>query len=410
MLSPEENALLTQVGPGMPMGETLRRYWMPALLSDEIAEPDGPPVRVRILGEDLVAFRDSAGNPGLLGEFCPHRGASLAYGRNEDGGLRCIYHGWKYDVSGLTVETPNEPVGARLWERKLRHQSYPTHEAAGVVWVYMGPPDRTPAFPNFPFVVRKHALAVKVFLDCSYLQSLEGGIDSSHLAFLHGTGVVESQGRLAIQDTSPRLELQDMPYGFRYAALRQGNAGEVYVRITPVIMPFMTMVPFPGERRMGHIWVPIDDEHNHIYTFSWKENDEPFENGQGSQGYELAGRFTKVRTRANQHLQDREAMKVDTWSGVKLVPDQDAMIQESMRPVVNRNEEHLGPADLAVVHQRALLLAAVRAVQEGRDPPEVTSDFPADQICAVVAEVPAASPWRDLGLPETATVSIGTNA
>jgi nitrite reductase/ring-hydroxylating ferredoxin subunit len=398
MLSHADNELLTRVGPGTPMGETLRRYWIPALLSDEVAEPDGPPVRVKLLGEELVAFRDSEGRIGLLDEFCAHRGASLIYARNEDCGLRCIYHGWKYDVSGLAVETPNEP-GARAWEGRLRQTAYPTCESGGVIWTYMGPAECKPAFTRFPFDVREHVTVVKVFLDCSYLQSIEGGIDSSHLSFLHRSAIEAAFGPLATRDASPRIELQDMPYGFRYAALRNADDGEQYVRITPIIMPFMTMVPFQLERpQAAHIWVPIDDEHNHIFTFNWMHEDQPFPSA-GSQGYELDGRFTKRRTRANQHLQDREAMKAGNWSGIKLIPDQDAVVQESMRPIVDRSREHLGQADLAVIHYRALLLAAVRAVQEGRDPLGVGSAFPPDQICSVVTVAPTEKLWRELGLP-----------
>lgn len=407
MLSREENELLTSVGPGTPMGETLRRYWIPALMADEIPEPDCPPVRVRLLGEDLVAFRDSAGRVGLLDEFCAHRGASLVYARNEECGLRCIYHGWKFDVTGLVVDTPNE-AGARSWEGKLRITAYPTHEACGVVWTYMGPPERMPPFPEFPWNVRRHVHAKKVLLECNFLQSIEGGIDSSHLSFLHRTGIRADPGNLATRDVAPRLELQDMPYGFRYAAIREAGEGEQYVRITPFIMPWYTIVPFPAEQtQAAHAWVPIDDEHNWVFTFNWTHEDRPLPPEQWTHPYELDGRFTKRRTRANQHLQDRRAMAVNSWSGIPLIPDQDAAVQESMKPIVDRSREHLGHADLAVIHMRALMLASMRAVQEGKDPVGIGGEFPAREICCCNCVVPAGASWRELGLPTSAPAPRG---
>lgn len=399
MLTREENELLTRVGPGTAMGEVLRRYWIPALIADEVAEPDGPPVRVKLLGEELVAFRDTSGRVGLLEEFCAHRGASLLYGRNEECGLRCIYHGWKYDVNGTVLETPNE-AGARSYEGKLKITAYPTHEACGVVWAYMGPPDRMPPFPDFPWNVRQKTHAKKVRLECSYLQSIEGGIDSSHVSFLHRSGIAPDPGALITRDLAPRLELQDMPYGFRYGALRSAEAGQQYVRITPFIMPWYTIVPFVRDQtQAAHGWVPIDDEHNWAFTFNYTHEDGPLPPEKWTHPYEMADRFTKRRTRANNHLQDRAAMKVDSWSGIPLIPDQDAGIQETMKPIVDRGREHLGHADLAVVHMRALMLASIRAVREGRDPVGIGGDFPADEICCVVEVVPGDKPWRELGLP-----------
>jgi len=400
MLSKEENELLTHVGPGTAMGEVLRRYWTPALMSDEISEPDGNPVRVRLFGDDLVAFRDSNGKVGLLHEFCAHRGASLLYARNEDCGLTCIYHGWKYDVAGTVLDTPNES-GARPYEGKLKLTSYPTHEACGVVWAYLGPRDRMPAFPRFPWNVKKHTHAKRVLLDCNYLQSVEGGIDSSHVSFLHRFGVNADRNALITKDVAPRLELQDMPFGFRYGALRQADGGQQYVRITPFIMPWYTIVPFVKEQtQAAHAWVPIDDEHCWAFTFNYTfADDEELTPEKWTHQYEMESRFTKQRTRANQHLQDRAGMKVDSWSGITLIPDQDAAIQESMRTVVDRSQEHLGRADLAIVHMRAIMLDSVKAVQEGRDPVGIRHDFPEPEIRCIVEVHPAAKSWRELGLP-----------
>ena len=403
MLTKEENDLLTRTGAGTPMGDVLRRYWIPALMADEI-ESDGPPVRVKLLGEELVAFRDTNGEVGLLDEFCTHRGASLFYARNEDCGLRCIYHGWKYDVRGTVLETPNE-VGVRAYEGRLKLNAYPTREACGVVWAYMGPPDREPAFPEFPWNVKAHVHAKKVYLECNYLQSIEGGVDSSHVSFLHRSGITANHGEIIMRDLSPRLELQDMPYGFRYGALRQAGDGQQYVRITPFIMPWYTIVPFQKEQtQAAHAWVPIDDEHCWTFTFNFTFEDGPLPPEKWTHPYEFDGRFTKARTRANNHLQDRAAMKVDSWCGIPLIPDQDAGIQEGMKPILDRSKEHLGRADLAVVHMRATMLESIKAVQRGGDPVGIGSSFPADQICCVVEVVPGAVDWRELGLPAGAGV------
>src|SRR5487761_1247257 len=186
MLTREENELLTGIGPGTPMGGMLRRYWLPACLSSEIAEPDSDPVRVRLLGEDLVAFRDSEGRIGLVSEYCTHRGASLFFGRNEEGGLRCLYHGWKYDVEGRILDTPCEPADSTFKER-LRQPTYPVHEAGDMVWAYMGPPEKLPAFPNFEWTLVPPAnrSIAKMRADCNYIQSLEGTLDYAHAMILH---------------------------------------------------------------------------------------------------------------------------------------------------------------------------------------------------------------------------------
>jgi phenylpropionate dioxygenase-like ring-hydroxylating dioxygenase large terminal subunit len=408
MLTAEENALLTQVGPGTPMGEVLRRYWIPALLSDELAAPDSDPVRVRLLGEELVAFRDSAGQVGLLEEFCPHRGASLVYARNEDGGLRCIYHGWKYAVDGTTLETPNES-GPRLWEGKNLIAAYPTREACGVVWTYLGPPERMPEFPNYEWNVRQRTFVRKVLLNCSFLQSVEGGIDSSHLSWLHRRGLAADNKHVAIatRDPAPRIELQDMPYGFRYGALRQVEAGSQYVRITPFIMPWYTIVPFvPENVQAAHAWVPLDDTHCWAYVFNYTYGDDR-EITQCTHQYDMVDRFRKARTRENGHLQDRAAMKVDSWVGIPTIADQDAAVQEGMHPIVDRSKEHVGQADLAVIHARALMLAAIKTVQAGGDPPGIGMDYPADQIRCVVENAPPDTAWTELGLPAAPVMQRG---
>jgi phenylpropionate dioxygenase-like ring-hydroxylating dioxygenase large terminal subunit len=301
------------------------------------------------------------------------------------------------------VETPNEP-GVRLWEGKLRLQAYPTREACGVVWAYLGPPERMPAFPNFAWNAATHTHAKRVLLECNFLQSIEGGIDSSHLSFLHRPTIGVNASDLRMRDVAPRLELQDMPYGFRYGALRQADGGAQYVRITPFIMPWYTIVPFPSEQvQAAHGWVPIDDEHTWAFTFNYTHaDDSALTPERWTHPYEMADRFHKRRTRANNHLQDRAAMKVDSWSGITHIPDQDAAIQESMKPIYDRSREHVGQADLAIIHVRSLMLKSIRAVQEGGDPVGIGSAFPAEQIRCEVTVAPADKPWRELGLGQAA--------
>src|SRR5947208_615519 len=225
MLTAEETELLTRVGPGTPMGELLRRYWLPACLSEEIAEPDGDPVRVRLLGEDLVAYRDSGGRVGLVQELCAHRGASLFLGRNEEGGLRCLYHGWKSDVEGRILDTPCEPAGSTFKDR-VHQPAYPVREAGDVIWTYMGPTEKMPEFPHFEWMLAEpeHRSIAKVRAECNYVQSLEGTLDYAHAMVLHsgwaimGTWQFDEWHR-PTRDTAPNHEFEDTPWGFRYAAV-----------------------------------------------------------------------------------------------------------------------------------------------------------------------------------------------
>src|SRR5438046_1532374 len=234
MLSKEDNELLSQTAAGTPMGNLIRRYWIPALLSEEIPAPDCPPARVRLLGEELVAFRDTNGKIGLLGEHCLHRGTSLFYGRNEECGLRCIYHGWKYDVEGHVLDTPAEGADSNM-RMGMLHTAYPTHEANGIIWTYMGPADKTPLFPNYEWmkVPAENAYVTKAYQECNYLQGLEGECDSSHLNFLHRT---LKQGGLS-HDTIPEYQTEDTDFGVRLIALRDRDEGKTYVRVSSFLMP-----------------------------------------------------------------------------------------------------------------------------------------------------------------------------
>jgi phthalate 4,5-dioxygenase len=278
MLSKEDNELLTRTGAGTPMGELIRRYWIPALLSEEIPEPDCPPARVRILGEKLVAFRDSHGRIGLLDEHCAHRGTSLFYGRNEECGLRCIYHGWKYDVEGKVVDTPAESASSDF-KSKLRTTAYPTHDVAGVIYAYLGPTDKMPLFPNYEWtqVPSNHSYVTKCLLECNYLQGLEGECDSSHLSLLHQSFTPGPARAIWRLDTAPVYETEETDFGVRLVAIRKAPPDQRYVRFSSLVMPVYGCVPAgraPGELDGFeiHTYVPCDDTHTWRYDIGFRRS------------------------------------------------------------------------------------------------------------------------------------------
>jgi phthalate 4,5-dioxygenase len=266
----EDNERLTRVGPGTPMGEVFRRYWLPALLGEEVSEPDGPPVRVRLLGEDLIAFRDTAGKVGLVSAFCPHRRAPMFFGRNEECGLRCVYHGWKFDRDGTCVDMPSEPPDS-LFKTKVKIAAYPTWEGGGIVWTYMGPPETIPGPPAYEFTraPATHRFTSKTYQECNYLQALDGGVDTSHSTFLHNDRLGE-RTLIRNRDGAPQIEVVPTACGYTYASLRDMGDGRQYVRVYQYAMPVQQMRAFTigmtGEAAAvpkfdGHLWVPIDDEH-----------------------------------------------------------------------------------------------------------------------------------------------------
>lgn len=417
MVSREENELLTRVGRGTPMGELMRRYWMPALLSDDMAEPDTAPQRVRLLGEDLVAFRDSQGRVGILDELCPHRLASLFLGRNEENGLRCVYHGWKFDVSGACVDMPNEPAESNFKER-VRQPAYPVVEAGGVIWVYMGPREHQPAAPDFEWTrapaTYRHVSRTLEF--CNYLQTIEGGIDTVHSSFLHNNDLSAKDGYRQIGQ-APRLEVERTDYGFRYAGIRDvGDEGN-YVRMYQFIMPFHqfrsgqhTGVRGGGRaavpRNMGHMWVPIDDENTCVYNWMHAVDEEkPLTPEFILRSETSAGRgpnderMIRTRTRANDWLIDREAQRTKTFTGISGLNTQDLAVQESMGHIVDRSKEHLGTTDLAVISMRQIMLDSVQRVREGLEPPGTTPDS-YRLVRASDVVVPKAVRWQDAAAQE----------
>ncbi len=369
MLTKEQNDLLTRTGRGTPMGDLMRRYWIPVLLSDEVPLPDCPPVQVRILGEDLVAFRDSRGRVGLLDEHCSHRGTSLFYGRNEECGLRCIYHGWKYDVEGNVLDTPAEPAGSTFRDR-VKHPAYPTHEAAGLVFAYMGPEEKQPVFPNYVWAAlpAAHINVTKSIQDCNYLQGVEGECDSTHLTFLHRFFNEHDPRRPQLEHPVREYTIEETDFGLRLVAVREPEPERSYVRVSSIVLP--TYCWIPGSTKSVHTYTPIDDEH------SWRINlnyqvEAPFDqNGRRLQEPWFGPDFRKLRNKDNHYLVDRERQKTENFTG--LGPNfviHDSMATESMGALFDRSREHLGVSDKAVIAMRRYLIDVVHAFQRGSEPP-----------------------------------------
>jgi phthalate 4,5-dioxygenase len=404
MLTREDNETLVRTGAGTPMGELIRRYWIPALLSSELPEPDGTPARVRLLGEDLVAFRDSEGRIGLLEERCPHRRASLALGVNDKGGLRCIYHGWKFAVDGRCLEIPTEPPGARKTE-KPRARAYPTHDAGGMIWAYMGPKELEPPFPAFEWLdmPATHSVPFKIMADCNYAQLMEGTIDSAHAGVLHREQPWDAPAKYDHErDLTPKIEFELMPYGLRYAGVRKHRDGGQHIRVTQVVLPFTTLIPPPGagptrDRRMANVFVPRDDESTwHIQWFfdSSQPIDVAFRVEEG--GYWMDEHFRKHLNIDNWYQQDRQWMKTGMMSGIKGVVTQDHAVSETQGRILDRTREHLGASDAAVVAWRRQILRAARALAENGDvPAPLTRNFPWREIKAFTTGSAAEESWRD---------------
>jgi phenylpropionate dioxygenase-like ring-hydroxylating dioxygenase large terminal subunit len=386
MLSREDNEVLTRIGPDTLMGRLLRRYWMPALLSGELPEPDSAPVRIRLLGEDLIAFRDSGGSVGLVGAHCPHRGASLFFGRNEESGIRCVYHGWKFDVSGQCVDMPNEPAESTFKER-VQHTAYPCLDRAGVIWTYMGAPESCPQPPalEWALVPGEQLYVSKRHQETNYAQAIEGGIDSSHVSFLHGDVRARGDHPSAryMRDTTPRFEIVDTEYGFMIGARRNAEPESYYWRITPWLFPWYTMVPPYGDNPIvGHAWVPIDDENCWTFSASWhptralsERELEAMRTGRTHHPVKNPGTFTPVRNKSNDYLIDREAQRNGhLFSGIVGISEQDSAMQEGMGPIFDRTTEHLGSSDAAIIQMRRRLVLAARDLERGIEPPRLEPD------------------------------------
>jgi phthalate 4,5-dioxygenase len=380
MLSREDNELLCRVGPGTLMGELWRGFWIPALMPSELPEPDCPLVRIRLLGEDLVAFRDTDGRVGLVAENCPHRGASLFFGRNEESGLRCVYHGWKFDADGACIDMPNEPSESNF-KHKVHVQAYETAEWGGIVWAYMGPKDRRPELPQHEWcgVPEDHRYLGKWIQECNWVQCYEGEIDTSHISFLHsGIDPIEGTSRfrgLAAKDGAPRLLLKETDYGLTYGARRQTGNGDYYWRVTQFMLPDYSLIPGPKWPRGGRCWVPIDDHRTWVFAYTYNPDraltdDELFPYTSGAQAFAslIPGTFRTKANKDNDYLIDRQMQKTENFTGIWGTRNQDTAVVESMGPIMDRTKERLGTADLAIITARRILLRTARRLQEGIEP------------------------------------------
>jgi nitrite reductase/ring-hydroxylating ferredoxin subunit len=409
MLSRERNDELCRTGSGTLMGALFRRYWVPALLASEIVEPDGPPVRIQLMGEKLVAFRDTLGRVGLIDEFCAHRGVSLWFGRNEECGLRCPYHGWKFDVTGQCTDLPSEPDSAGVRQR-IKLKSYPCVERGGVIWTYMGPPELQPEPPALEWVEvpPERRFVSKRLQECNYLQAMEGGIDSSHVSFLHGSSLQRdplfkgSRGNeYNLADRMPHFEVVEYQGGLLIGARRNAGDDRYYWRITPWIMPWYTIIPPRAGHPLGaHAWVPIDDEN----CWAWSINYHPkralseaevkaMKNGAGIHVKYIPGTFIPLANKRNDYLMDRAGQKAgETYSGIEGIAMQDASLQESMGPIQDRTKEHLCSTDKGIVMARRMLLTSAETVRQGGNPPGL--DPAAQRVRSVSIELPRADDFR----------------
>ncbi len=384
----EENELLTRIGPGTPMGNVLRRYWIPAAMSSELPGPDCAPIRVKLLGEKLVVFRDTQGRVGLLDGFCAHRRASLFLGRNEECGIRCVYHGWKYDVEGNCVDMPSEPPESNFKD-KIHLKAYPTVEMGDIIWAYLGPKELMPPPPKFEWtqVPQNCRVVAKVWEECNWLQAVEGNVDTVHASFLHRKLTPESKRAGISPDsvwlkssTAPRLDVKLTDYGFFYAGIRPMGQQGSFIIVNHYVLPFHQMRATTSGGHItsslieGHMVVPMDDENcmDYVWRVTLAGHDraelERIERERGRSSADIGQDFRKVRNKDNDWQIDREVQRTETFSGIDGINNQDQACQESMGAICDRTQEHLGSTDKAIVAVRHLLMQAVKSVQESKDP------------------------------------------
>jgi phthalate 4,5-dioxygenase len=412
MLTPEENERITRVAPGTPMGKYMRRFWWPLALSSELPEKDGAPLRVRILGEDLVAFRDTEGKVGLIDAFCPHRRAPLFFGRNEECGLRCVYHGWKFDRDGNCVDMPSEPAGTTL-QAKVKIVAYPTYEKGGVVWTYMGPKEIQPEYPDYEWTraPSTHRYVSKTFENCNWLQGVEGGLDTSHSSFAHNNKLGD-RSNLRQHDKAPKIDVERTDYGYRYVSTRKVDEGN-YFRVYHYVMPSQqlraSIIGYEGVRNKparldGHIWTPIDDYTTFVYNVMCAPHAEDVLDPEAVEKREKAagrgkddtipGTFRLKRNQSNDYFIDRQMQKTQNFTGIVGVNTQDFALQEGMGPICDRSKEFLGTSDKAIVALRRLLLEAVAANEKGEKSLRALDPATYRRVRAYDRVVPADQEWQ----------------
>jgi phthalate 4,5-dioxygenase oxygenase subunit len=420
MLSREENELLCRVGAGTPMGELMRQYWLPGLLSREVPQPDGDPRRIVLLGEQLIAFRDTGGQVGVIQNHCPHRGASLFFGRNEEAGLRCVYHGWKFDTGGNCIDMPNEPAESDF-KSKVKAVAYPTRERGGIVWVYMGPrsAENLPPLPDLEGnMLPDDQTGIGIFQrECNWMQALEGDIDTAHVGFLHQGAISAdsvpdgSWAKYALSDRAPRFKVLDIDTGVTYGTYRAADPGNTYWRVAHFLFPFYTMVAAGvlGLKVSVRAWVPIDD--NHCFGLSMsKLGTQARRTAQA--GGNLAdapllpdssdwyGRFRFEANADNDYQIDRDKQRSGTsFSGIPSVSLEDHAVTESMGPIYDRTKERLGSTDAMIIRTRRRLMSAAVAFKEhGSVPPGV--DTPEGyRLRSGGVVLPEGADWTQATLP-----------
>lgn len=383
-MNKEMSETLTRVGRGTPMGDLMRRYWVPALMTSEIAEADGPQVRVQLLGEKLLAFRNSDGRACLIDEFCSHRGVSLYFGRNEENGIRCAYHGVKFDGDGKCVDVPSSPQACA----RMHIKAYPCVERGGIVWTYMGPADKMPAPPELEWCTLppEHVFVSKRLQYCNYLQAMEGGIDTAHVSYVHRYEVDSDpmhQGVKALDyikaDGNVIFEIEKNSFGLSLFGRRNGEPDSYYWRVTQWLFPWFTLIAPFGEHALGgHAWIPIDDHNCWAWSINWQpkkpltaEEREAMQAGKGIHvEYEAPGSFVPKANASNDYLMDRVAQRENrSYSGIFGFSAQDYSLQESMGPIQNHEAEQLLPTDKAIVMARRMLHEAALGLAEGIEPP-----------------------------------------
>ena len=386
----EENELLIKVGPDTPGGKMLRRYWHPIALSSEVADPDCPPIFTMLLGQRFVVFRDTEGRVGVLDDRCMHRGVSLSLGRNEEGGLRCIYHGWKFDVEGNILETPNDSTCSYVGKRK--QGAYPVIEKSGLIWTYIGPKELQPPFREFMHdtVPDENRIVARGNIDAPYLSMWEGGADSSHVGCLH-TNFVRlnwAKGRRGEESEpsvwdglAPTYDAEDTDYGYRYVAFRDvpNDESKVQIRLSPEIMPGMRALA--GEKGdipfdLFIIEVPMDDNRTATFSVYYSKTCAITEHadmiktlvGTTDKYFDLETNETKLSW-PNNMMQDRDAMAKDNWTGYTSIKPEDISMTLSLGEDWDRTTENLVTADLAVIRLRRMITRAIKANEDGGDPP-----------------------------------------
>jgi phthalate 4,5-dioxygenase len=413
----EESEILTRVGPGTPMGEMMRQYWLPAVKSSELAA-DGAPVRLMLLGEPLLAWRDSAGRVGIMDHRCPHRRASLFFGRNEEGGLRCVYHGWKFDVTGKCLEQANVPPHHANPD-KTPAKAYRAAERNGIVWAYLGARAEPPPLPGFEAVALPEAETASFWVqrECNWLQALEGDIDTSHVAFLHDGKLMPEQlaentlHRWAVTNRAPEYDVAEMPWGVMYGAHRDATPGSVYYRFAHFMFPCWALIPAGNFNHYvtARAWVPMDDTHTMFVHFAWKQNissvrtridGTPMPGTRGEMKYlpnasGWYGRWRPAQNAGNDYLLDRDSQR-DSFTGIEHIHIQDQTVTESMGPITDHENEHLTVSDLMIVRTRQRLLRAAKALRDRGEVPPAVDD---PEICLGARSgdfvAPASLTWRE---------------